>query len=77
MNESLFSHGITLWTALLAAVAGYLAGSLSFARIVHFLVTGSWHVNPFREKIPGSEEVFDSDLVSATTVSKNMGARYG
>lgn len=77
MNESLFSHGITEWTALLAAVAGYLAGSLSFARIVHFLVTGSWKFTPFREKVPGSEVYFDSDLVSATTVSKNLGARYG
>lgn len=77
MNESFLLNGSSPGAVLLAAVAGYLAGSLSFARIVHFLVTGSWHVNPFREKIPGSEEVFDSDLVSATTVSKNMGARYG
>ena len=77
MNESFLLNGSSPGAVLLAAVAGYLAGSLSFARIVHFLVTGSWHVNPFREKIPGSEVFFDSDLVSATTVSKNMGARYG
>ncbi len=77
MNESTILNGSFLWAVLLAAVAGYLAGSISFARIVHFLVTGTWQFTPFREKIPGSDEVFDSDLVSATTVSKNMGARYG
>jgi glycerol-3-phosphate acyltransferase PlsY len=77
MNESLLCHGITLWEALPAAVGGYLAGSIPFARIVHYLVTGSWKFTPFREKVPGSEVFFDSDLVSATTVSKNLGARYG
>lgn len=77
MNDFLLMKGISLWTVILAAVAGYLAGSLSFARIVHSLVTGSGKFTPFREKIPGTEELFESDLASATTVSKNLGARYG
>ncbi len=66
-----------LWIALLMAVAGYLAGSVSFARIVHFRVTKADRWEPFKESVPHSGEVFESDIVSATAIGKKMGARYG
>lgn len=63
--------------AAACALTGYLIGSLSFARIVYFLVTGKTKVEPFAEPVPHSDETFESDLVSATLVSKKLGARYG
>jgi len=78
MNETLFyleSH--PLLTALICSVAGYLIGSLSSARIVYFLATGKRTIEPFAEPVPHSDETFESDLVSATLVTKKLGAKYG
>ncbi len=78
MNEISGIENLNPWlTLFLAVLAGYFTGSVSFARIVNYVITGSWHFTPFREKIPGSDEMFESDLVSATVVSKNLGTRYG
>jgi glycerol-3-phosphate acyltransferase PlsY len=62
---------------LVSALVGYLFGSISFAKLIYFSVTGKWKMEPFSEPIPNSEDTFDSDLVSATTVGKKLGARYG
>jgi len=63
--------------AIICCVTGYLIGSVSFARIVYFIVTKNRKIEPFSEPVPHSEETFESDLVSATLVTKKIGARYG
>ena len=63
--------------AAICIIGGYLIGSLSFARMVYYLVTGKKQIGSFAEPVPHSDETFESDLVSATLVSKKLGARYG
>jgi glycerol-3-phosphate acyltransferase PlsY len=63
--------------AILCSVTGYFIGSVSFARIVYFIVTKNKKIESFSEPVPHSEETFESDLVSATLVTKKIGARYG
>ena len=67
----------TLGLMILAALAGYLTGSLSFARILILLVTKSSHVEPINEPVPGSDIMFQSDSVSATVANLNLGRKYG
>jgi glycerol-3-phosphate acyltransferase PlsY len=62
---------------VLCSLGGYLIGSVSFARIVYFIVTKKRKIGSFSEPVPHSEEIFESDLVSATLVTKKIGARYG
>ena len=78
MNETLFyleSH--PLITAVICSFAGYLIGSLSSARLVYLIATGKSKIEPFAEPVPHSDETFESDLVSATLVTKKLGAKYG
>jgi len=78
MNEAIQFFNEHAWvTALLAALSGYLIGSLSTARIVYFLNTRSSNYEPFKEDIPHTDEKFESDLISATWVTKKLGKRYG
>ena len=78
MNETLIYFQEHAWvTALAAAITGYLIGSVSTARLVYFLVTGSVNYEPFKESIPHTDEKFESDLISATWVTKKLGKRYG
>ena len=78
MNEAIiYLESHPLLTAVLCAVAGYLLGSVSSARIVYFLATGKTTIEPFSEPVPHSEETFESDLVSATLVTKKLGAKFG
>lgn len=64
-------------TAIICSLTGYLIGSVSFARIVYFMTTRKSQIEPFSEPVPHSDETFESDLVSATLVTKKLGARYG
>jgi len=78
MNEALvFAVNHPWLTAVICSVAGYLIGTVSSARIVYFLATGKSNIGPFAEPVPNSDEVFESDLVSATLVNKRLGAKYG
>lgn len=78
MNEAvIFAEGHPWLTALICSVTAYLIGSVSSARVVWFLVTGKRKIEPFAEPVPGSDEIFESDLVSATLVNKKLGAKYG
>lgn len=78
MNEALaFANNHPWLTALFSSVGGYLIGTVSSARIVYFLATGKRNIEPFAEPVPNSDEVFESDLVSATLVNKKLGAKYG
>ncbi len=64
-------------TALLAAAAGYLFGSISWARIVTRLVAPNTDISLIREPVPHSDQVLESDSVSATAVRVHVGTRYG
>lgn len=77
MNEFLANLQNQPWILLpAAAVVGYLMGSLSTARMVYFLSTGSRDYSPFSEINPAGEE-YVVELVSATWVTKKLGKRYG
>ncbi len=66
------------WAIIIfCAVSGYLIGSVSFARLVYFMVKKSKSYEPFSETIPLTGEKFDSSLISATWVSKKIGKRFG
>lgn len=77
IEAAAFLQDKPLLLAAVCIVGGYLIGSLSFARIVYYLVTGKKQIESFAEPIPHSDETFVSDLVSATLVTKKLGARYG
>ena len=73
--ESIFET--TLVMLLFAGLSGYLFGSISFARILTRIITKSSHVEPINEPVPGSDIMFQSDSVSATVASLNLGKKYG
>ena len=59
------------------AAIGYLVGSISVARIVYSLATGSHEYEPFAEPVPHTDKTFESDLISATWVTKKLNRKYG
>jgi glycerol-3-phosphate acyltransferase PlsY len=63
--------------AVLAALTGYLLGSISFARVIARLVEPQTDISLIEVPFPNSDEVFVSDTVSATAVRVHVGARYG
>jgi len=74
MNELLEN---TIFLIAAAATSGYLFGSISNARIMHWFKTGSFQVKPINEPIPGTDLYFASDSVSATVTNINLGTRFG
>ncbi|HYO44223.1 MAG TPA: glycerol-3-phosphate acyltransferase [Candidatus Limnocylindrales bacterium] len=62
--------------ALVAAAAGYLLGSISFARVVARLVDRTVDVTFIVTEV-GDGVTFTSDAVSATSVRMKLGKRYG
>jgi glycerol-3-phosphate acyltransferase PlsY len=64
------------WIALLAAVAGYLCGSISFARIIVRLVADQ-EITGMEFDIQGSKEMVRIDAVSGTAVSVKLGGKWG
>lgn len=78
MSEIVSQLSATPWLlAVLCSVAGYLAGSVSSARIVYYMVTKRKEIEPFSEPIPHSDEMFESKLVSATLITRKLGKKYG
>lgn len=66
------------WTlALLAAVIGYLCGSISFARLVGRIVAPQEDITRTEFAVPGTGEKLEMTAVSATSISMRVGARYG
>ncbi len=61
----------------IAGLAGYLLGSISFARVLTWIRTRSSYVKPINEPVPGSDIMFSSDSVSATAAHLNLGKRFG
>jgi glycerol-3-phosphate acyltransferase PlsY len=66
-----------LLTGTIAAVAGYLIGSISFARLVARIVAPGADVTRYVEAIPNSDLVYEDDAASATLVNLSLGAHYG
>ena len=66
-----------LLSALLAVVAGYLIGSISFARIVVGIVAPGLDITRTRVVMPDNGEVLESDAVGPTVVRLHLGSRYG
>ena len=62
---------------IFCCLAGYLAGSVSFARLINFSITRTTRMEGWAEPVPHSDEVFESDLISATLIAKKLGPRYG
>lgn len=62
---------------LLAALVGYLLGSISFARVVTRFAAPGQRVQKIKVKAPDSEGFIESDTISATTIRMQLGARYG
>jgi glycerol-3-phosphate acyltransferase PlsY len=65
------------WYAVTFAVAGYLVGSVSFARIMFRLVAPEQRFETIRREVPGTDDHFEADSVSATGVRIQLGTRYG
>ncbi len=63
---------------LMAAVVGYLSGSVSYARLVARMAEPDRKIGKIKVRIPGHANTYvESDSVSATTVRLQYGARYG
>ena len=70
-------RGIDEMIALHAGLAGYLIGSISFARMVVGIRSPGEEVEGIQHAVEGSDYVFESSSISATAVRHSMGTRYG
>jgi glycerol-3-phosphate acyltransferase PlsY len=68
---------MTPFIASCAAAAGYLAGSVSFARLVGRLVAPQMDMTQTELGIPGHEQKFMYQAASATVVSLRLGPKAG
>jgi glycerol-3-phosphate acyltransferase PlsY len=68
---------MTVPLLLLSALVGYLLGSISFARVIMRFVKPDVDVADTKVPIPGTEETFDMYAVSATSVSLQVGSKWG
>lgn len=65
------------WLLLLAALAGYLLGALSFARIVTRVFSPAVDITKTDAPVEGYERPLRMHGVSGTSVRIQLGARYG
>ena len=63
--------------AFVAAIVGYLFGAISFARVVAWIADPGRKITEIKVAIPGDTGFLESDVVSATTVRLQYGAKYG
>lgn len=68
---------MNLWIVVLAAVVGYLLGSISFARIIYRLVAPGEELTGMELDIEGSDEQIHVSAVSGTAVSTKLGGKWG
>jgi glycerol-3-phosphate acyltransferase PlsY len=68
---------VNAFSGFLAAVVGYLCGSISFARLVARIVAPQRDITKTEIEVRGSDEKLQMGSVSATTVSMHLGPRYG
>ena len=62
---------------VVAAIVGYLFGSLSSARLVVKLFAPDEDLSQTEVSVEGSDKKFKFKFISATTVSMHLGSRYG
>lgn len=62
---------------LFAMLIGYLAGSFSAARFIVRVFAPDHVLNGIRAEVPEGNAVFQSNVISATTVRLQLGSRYG
>jgi len=63
--------------ALAASAAGYLCGSISTSRIIARRVNPEADISKIEYPVPGSNDIFTTDSVSATAARHYLGARWG
>jgi glycerol-3-phosphate acyltransferase PlsY len=68
---------MNLMIALLAALVGYLLGSISFARLVVKLVAPGKQLDGFRMDVSDAKEPVDVEAFSGTAVAMMLGDKYG
>jgi glycerol-3-phosphate acyltransferase PlsY len=68
---------MSLLAAVLAAVTGYLIGSISFARLVTRLAAPQQDITKIEVETTDGQGRFESDAVSATSVRLHLGIKYG
>lgn len=66
-----------LTLALIAAITGYLCGSISFARVITRIVAPGHDISRLVIEVPETDTVIESNAISATAVRMHLGARYG
>ncbi|HNS51739.1 MAG TPA: glycerol-3-phosphate acyltransferase [Anaerolineae bacterium] len=64
-------------TAFLAAVVGYLLGSISFARLVARAVAPGQDISRLKVTVPGTAIHFEADAATASSVGYHVGRQYG
>lgn len=65
------------WIAVLAALVGYLMGSISFARLIGRRIAPGEDLSRSESEIPNSDKTFTMYSVSATSISVRKGPRWG
>ncbi len=63
--------------AALATMTGYLAGAISFTRIVSKIVAPQTRIEDLHVDLPGTDRQFHWTSISATTASISLGPRVG
>jgi len=63
--------------AILAAVVGYLFGSISFARLVARAVAPGQDISVLKVTVPGTAIHFEADAATASSVGYHVGRQYG
>lgn len=62
---------------VVAGLTAYLAGSISFARMVSRVFGKSGKPGPIERKIPDTDITLESDAVAATAVNLELGKKFG
>jgi len=66
------------WTiSALAAVVGYLCGSISFARLVARAVAPGQDISTLKVTVPGTDIHFEAEAATASSVGYHVGRQYG
>jgi glycerol-3-phosphate acyltransferase PlsY len=68
---------VNLILGLIAALAGYLLGSISSVRLIFQLAAPQTDLETISLEFPGTDTTFESDSVSATAARLQLGTQYG
>ncbi len=62
---------------IIALITGYFIGSISMARLIAGIFAPGKDITKTKIHLEGSDKPFEMDIVSATTVSIQLGSKYG